>query len=214
MGSRDLTDGAWVWPEALAHYVDRHAVTLPEQFVTHAISSGWGELGLDKMTRAAATINEVSDEIWIQWAAARRWPQVLEQLRAGRRKAEAFNKAKQVEEIADLERDRGLATTRCQWRDCQRNALADLLICAEHFIGTSMTKDHWYQTVAVMELHSILAGLSREHGHTASFPNLTKADARDIKLASGQPRRGKLQSLVSRVLSKFYKEKNRSMLSP
>ena len=33
MGSQDLTDGEWVWPEGLAHYVECHAVRLPERFV-------------------------------------------------------------------------------------------------------------------------------------------------------------------------------------
>src|SRR5262245_22351958 len=33
MGSSDLTDGEWVWPAGLAHYVEAHAVILPEPFV-------------------------------------------------------------------------------------------------------------------------------------------------------------------------------------
>src|SRR5262245_11974542 len=28
----DLTDGHWVWPEGLAHYVRAHSVRLPEEF--------------------------------------------------------------------------------------------------------------------------------------------------------------------------------------
>src|SRR4051812_40706306 len=38
MGYRCLTDGAWVWPEGLAHYVERHQLPLPDEFtsVTHA----------------------------------------------------------------------------------------------------------------------------------------------------------------------------------
>jgi hypothetical protein len=35
MGSRELTDGYWVWPEGLSHYVRDHAVTLPPEFVRH-----------------------------------------------------------------------------------------------------------------------------------------------------------------------------------
>lgn len=33
MGHRCLTDGAWVWPEGLVHYVERHRLPLPEEFV-------------------------------------------------------------------------------------------------------------------------------------------------------------------------------------
>ena len=35
-GSSELTDGDWVWPEGLAHYVAQHAVRLPDEFVRHA----------------------------------------------------------------------------------------------------------------------------------------------------------------------------------
>src|SRR5262245_11011580 len=33
MGGRELTDGMWLWPEGLAHYVVRHSVRLPDEFV-------------------------------------------------------------------------------------------------------------------------------------------------------------------------------------
>lgn len=34
-GSLDLTDGVYLWPEGLAHYVSEHGVFLPEAFVAH-----------------------------------------------------------------------------------------------------------------------------------------------------------------------------------
>jgi hypothetical protein len=34
-GSRCLSDGTWVWPSGLAHYVSKHAIRLPEEFVDH-----------------------------------------------------------------------------------------------------------------------------------------------------------------------------------
>lgn len=34
-GSRDLTDGTYVWPEGLGHYVLVHGVRLPAEFITH-----------------------------------------------------------------------------------------------------------------------------------------------------------------------------------
>ena len=37
-GSSELTDGDWVWPEGLAHYVATHSVRLPEEFVVHVLS--------------------------------------------------------------------------------------------------------------------------------------------------------------------------------
>jgi hypothetical protein len=34
-GSRDLTDGYYLWPEGLAHYVLDHSVRLPAEFIDH-----------------------------------------------------------------------------------------------------------------------------------------------------------------------------------
>src|SRR5690348_6376817 len=36
MGTDDLTDGEWIWPEALAFYVRNYSVRLPETFISHA----------------------------------------------------------------------------------------------------------------------------------------------------------------------------------
>lgn len=38
MGRADLTDGTYVWPEGLVHYVAQHDVRLPEPFVAHAMA--------------------------------------------------------------------------------------------------------------------------------------------------------------------------------
>lgn len=37
MGCTTLTDGRYVWPEGLAHYVSEHSVRLPEDFVRHSL---------------------------------------------------------------------------------------------------------------------------------------------------------------------------------
>lgn len=39
MGSADLTDGTYVWPEGLSHYIKGHGVWLPLDFVEHTISN-------------------------------------------------------------------------------------------------------------------------------------------------------------------------------
>jgi hypothetical protein len=40
MGHRDFTDGTWVWPEGLVHYVERHRVRLPREFSDIARARG------------------------------------------------------------------------------------------------------------------------------------------------------------------------------
>jgi hypothetical protein len=39
LGTADLTDGVWVWPEGLAHYVAFHGVRLPDEFVAYAAAN-------------------------------------------------------------------------------------------------------------------------------------------------------------------------------
>ena len=34
-GSTDLTDGVYLWPEGLAHYLECHDVRLPDEFIDH-----------------------------------------------------------------------------------------------------------------------------------------------------------------------------------
>ena len=37
-GAGEFTDGTYIWPEGLRHYVSAHSVRLPEEFVTHALT--------------------------------------------------------------------------------------------------------------------------------------------------------------------------------
>lgn len=39
MGSREFTDGIWAWPEGLKHYVVKHNVMLPEEFISHVLAN-------------------------------------------------------------------------------------------------------------------------------------------------------------------------------
>ena len=38
-GNLEMTDGTYIWPQGLAHYVREHLVRLPEEFVAHVWSS-------------------------------------------------------------------------------------------------------------------------------------------------------------------------------
>ena len=37
-GSLEFTDGRYIWPEGLAHYVTDHGVRLPDDFVEYAVA--------------------------------------------------------------------------------------------------------------------------------------------------------------------------------
>lgn len=52
MGAADITDGVYVWPEGLSHYIKEHGVWLPQEFVDHSIGNAetdYGSLNLRKL---------------------------------------------------------------------------------------------------------------------------------------------------------------------
>lgn len=52
LGTHERTDGTYVWPDKLDHYVEEHNVMLPTEFINHAISI------LNKSDNLSETINE------------------------------------------------------------------------------------------------------------------------------------------------------------
>lgn len=66
-GAGDCTDGRWVWPEGLLHYVERHDVQLPEPFVAHAVAHG----GAPPSFRTPKAVFGLYDRApWLAWARA------------------------------------------------------------------------------------------------------------------------------------------------
>jgi hypothetical protein len=68
-GDCDLTDGVWVWPEGLAHYIEKHSVILPEEFVSTMRSNDWRisqQIDMSKVKTGWDTT------FWIKWARKRR----------------------------------------------------------------------------------------------------------------------------------------------
>ena len=61
LGNWDLTDGQWVWPEGLAHYVEKHWVCLPDEFADTMRSNSWQVPPLEglAMARARAALRSV-----------------------------------------------------------------------------------------------------------------------------------------------------------
>jgi hypothetical protein len=74
LGSFEQTDGEWIWPEGLYHYVQRHAVILPDEFVASASSRGWKVPPKDQIPPRDEA--ECDYSLWLQWAKA--LPRVLE----------------------------------------------------------------------------------------------------------------------------------------
>ena len=66
MGHRDFTDGVWIWPEGLYHYVEQHDIMLPDDFVAHCEARIW-IVPLDAMQGIRVAENR-DYRYWIEWA--------------------------------------------------------------------------------------------------------------------------------------------------
>lgn len=61
LGTRELSDGVWAWPEGLRHYVEVHGVILPEEFADHVASAvGFEDVDLENI--------QISTVAWRKWA--------------------------------------------------------------------------------------------------------------------------------------------------
>jgi hypothetical protein len=183
MGTRDLTDGVWVWPEGLAHYVREHQVVLPDEFVAQALSRGTpvvaGRIERDfEWAMQQADLPDELDEpeepedytFWYQWCARHRSPQMLQRLRDARQRAEslmavdaAAERAKAIEsELAK----HGISDANCLQKNCGQKALAGTYLCVEHYLGKPSPDPLHRMGTA---FHEILGEFSRELGLTPDF---------------------------------------------
>lgn len=67
MGRRDLTDGTFVWPDGLWHYVERHLVRLPEHFVAHVLARD-GRIAPFELPEVVDGLYDARP--WLDWARA------------------------------------------------------------------------------------------------------------------------------------------------
>jgi hypothetical protein len=63
LGTTELTDGTWAWPEGLSHYVEVHFIKLPDEFVAHAASTRF----TTPRVRVDPFDADVSLSFWSEW---------------------------------------------------------------------------------------------------------------------------------------------------
>ena len=68
MGTQDLTDGTWVWPEGLYHYLRAHSLRLPDEFARHAADNSFAV----SCSMPSETDKVYYDpRLWARWCAGR-----------------------------------------------------------------------------------------------------------------------------------------------
>jgi hypothetical protein len=186
MGSRDLTDGKWVWPEGLAHYVREHQVVLPDEFVAQALSRGtpvvagriervfaWAAQHARRPDKPAETEEPEEPEdytFWYDWCASRRSPQTLQRLRQARQRAESLMAsdaaAERAKAIESALAQHGISEANCLQKNCRQKALTGTYLCVEHYLGKP-SPDPLHRMGDAF--HEILGEFSRELGLTPDF---------------------------------------------
>ena len=64
MGVYDLTDGVWVWPQGLHHYVSEHNIRLPEKFIQ---TMEQNDFQVPDLEIDFNDIVEMNFTFWINW---------------------------------------------------------------------------------------------------------------------------------------------------
>jgi hypothetical protein len=67
LGHRDVTDGTFVWPEGLAHYLDHHQVRLPARFVAHVLAR---DAVIAPFELPAVAAGLYDNAPWLSWGRA------------------------------------------------------------------------------------------------------------------------------------------------
>jgi hypothetical protein len=65
LGARDFTDGTYIWPEGLAHYVAHHHVRLPDEVVTHILAQpAFPRAAAEQIPETKETLETVEINWW------------------------------------------------------------------------------------------------------------------------------------------------------
>jgi hypothetical protein len=121
-GCREQTDGKWIWPSGLVHYVRVHGVAMPEEFVEDACRAA--------PVACQPSLEDVSDmNLWIEWARQRRRPEVEAFMRSANDELLRASAAARDAEVASLVERFGLGDRPCATEGCGRRVLSGSLFC-------------------------------------------------------------------------------------
>lgn len=150
MGDSDCSDGVWMWPQGLYHYVENHSVRLPDEFIADAVSGRaprgpladvlkrHGYSRKSSIMELDALACNVDDRFWVEWSQTHRSGVLREKL--AREWAElAQDDAAAFSYGVELERKyTGESDLPCFWKGCPNFALKGKSECAEHRVRRSV----------------------------------------------------------------------------
>lgn len=123
MGSRDLTDGTWVWPEGLAHYVESHGVNLPSRFVDRITSN------VRTVANRRSQDDLVDFGVWEAWCRHNLSSGYFKRLEVARAETKLLADQMLDGQFHDIEQRTGLSSDSCIGAGCQNRALLGIAFC-------------------------------------------------------------------------------------
>ena len=134
MGSAELTDGEWVWPVGLLHYVEAHAVTLPDEFIQRALQLELPPPLPQLQPDDWSLESQISLDHWIRWCAEHRSGHLRERIRQARSEGDKVAASHIRQWCAWQISKYGLADYACGKPDCDQKAMFGKKFCCEHGI--------------------------------------------------------------------------------
>jgi len=124
-GYAELTDGKWVWPCDLAHYVDTHSILVPQEFIADVVAS----IGLQEFNEEWRSQHDEFD-YWRDWceknATGHLRNHICAELHSANQKAEELLNAM----AQKMAHEHGLSSIRCIGAGCTNTALLGKYLCA------------------------------------------------------------------------------------
>lgn len=123
MGHCDLTDGMWVWPSGLAHYVDTHHISLPPEVVNSVM-----ELPTDPSHSKYTT----PDDYWNAWCQQQRTQSNKHLVLQLREQCDREYAQMLEQKYESQTRATETSGKKCIWRGCSAAAFNGRVFCARH----------------------------------------------------------------------------------
>jgi hypothetical protein len=128
-GCRELSDGYWIWPEGLSHYVRDHNVKLPHEFITDAVAGRPSDvMAVENRFEAP-----VDFSFWKEWCTRNRSGSLRAQLKSARmavdRDVPRIVAEATARIVADDELRFGVSDSICLWEGCKNFARRGSDLC-------------------------------------------------------------------------------------
>lgn len=122
MGNSELTDGHWLWPSGLVHYVAHHDVALPDEFISHVLAGGSRSSHGDALPKH-------TDDWWCTWCTGHSSGVLRGHLDDARARAAVFQHEEREKWLRLLEKKNGVSERPCDSIGCEQRAMHGWALC-------------------------------------------------------------------------------------